>query len=117
MNWDATDAVMEANQFNDEPGDGETYILVPVEVTYHGEDTFEPLMGLTVDYVTNGGNTFSDHGTVAPNSSLNVGTLHDGGTGSWEVGMIIPEDQVQDGTLQVGVLFNFGAEPVWVAAG
>src|SRR5699024_7802166 len=36
VDWDATEAIMDANQFNDEPGDGETYILVPVTVTYSG---------------------------------------------------------------------------------
>lgn len=117
INWDATDAMMEANQFNTEPGEGETFIIIPVEMTYHGDDTAEPFLSLMVDYVTNGGNTFSDEGSVTPNSAFDVGTLHDGGSGAWDIGIIIPEDQVKDGALQVDVLFNFTGEPVWVVAG
>lgn len=117
VDWDATDKVMEANQFNTEPAEGETYILIPVDLTYHGDGTAEPFLTVSVAYVSNGGNTFSDAGTVTPNSSFNVGTLHDGGSGSWEIGVIVPEDQVNDGVLQVSVPFNFGGESVWVAAG
>jgi hypothetical protein len=116
IDWAATDKVMEANQFNTEPAEGETYILIPVDFTYHGSGEAEPFLALTVEYVTNGGNTFSDEGTVTPNSAFDVGTLHDGGSGSWEIGIIVPEDQVQDGVLKVDVLFNFDSEPVWVAA-
>lgn len=116
IDWAATDKVMEANQFNAEPAEGETYILVPVDLTYHGSGETEPFLAVTVEYVTNGGNTFSDAGTVTPKTAFDVGTLHDGGSGSWQIGIIVPEDQVQDGVLQVAVPFNFDGEPVWVAA-
>ncbi|WP_422115914.1 hypothetical protein [Brachybacterium sp. UNK5269] len=116
VDWAATDKVMEANEFNTEPAEGETYILIPVDLTYHGSGEAEPFFAVTVEYVTNGGNTFSDQGTVTPNSAFDVGTLHDGGSGSWEIGILVPEDQVQDGVLKVDVLFNFDSEPVWVAA-
>jgi hypothetical protein len=116
VNWDATDAVMETNSANTAPGDGETYVLVPVSMTYHGESTAEPGFALMVDYVSNAGNTYSDEGTVTPNSWIDVGTLHDGGTGDWEYGIIVPKDQIEDGAFTVQALLNFTAEPVWVAA-
>lgn len=115
LNWDATDAVMETNEFNTKPEEGQTYILVPVELTYHGAGTAEPIMALTIDYVSDSGNTFSDEGTVSPHSAFDVGTLHDGGTGNWDIGIIIPNDQVKKGALTVEVLFDFDSEPVWVA--
>jgi hypothetical protein len=116
VNWDATAAVLEANQFNEEPGEGQTYILVPVSMTYHGDGTAEPGFALMVDYVTDGGNSFSDTGTVTPKSWLDVGTLHDGGTGEWEIGMIIPVDQAKTGHFTVSPLLNFSAEDIWVKA-
>jgi hypothetical protein len=116
VNWAATDAVMEANQFNEEPGEGETYILVPVTMTYHGDETAEPGFSVSVDYVSESGNTFSDEGTITPNSWIDVGTLHDGGTAEWEVGIIIPEDQAKTGSFEVSALFDFSGEAVWVMA-
>lgn len=116
VNWDATGAVMDTNEFNTEPGDDETYILVPVELTYHGDGTAEPFLALTVEYVAEG-NTYSDDGAVTPNSAWDAGTLHDGGSVEYDVGIIVPKDRVEVGMLQVDVLFNFSSEPVWVAVG
>jgi len=116
VNWDGTAAVMEANQFNEEPGADETYIVVPVTMTYHGDGTAEPFLAVTIDYVS-GGNTYSDEGTVTEKSAYDVGTLHDGGTAEFEIGIIVPKDKVKDGLLTADVLFNFDAQPVWVAAG
>ncbi|WP_270408573.1 hypothetical protein [Brachybacterium paraconglomeratum] len=116
VNWDATDEVMGANEFNEEPGEGETYILVPVSMTYHGDGTSEPGFSLMVDYVTEGGNSYSDAGSVTPKSWIDVGTLHDGGTGEWEIGILIPADQAKNGHFAVSPLLNFSAEDVWVKA-
>ncbi|RRR17651.1 hypothetical protein DS079_13465 [Brachybacterium paraconglomeratum] len=116
VNWDATDEVMGANEFNEESGEGETYILVPVSMTYHGDGTSEPGFSLMVDYVTEGGNSYNDAGSVTPKSWLDVGTLHDGGTGEWEIGILIPADQAKNGHFAVSPLLNFSAEDVWVKA-
>lgn len=116
VDWDATDAVMEASSANEQPSEGETYILVPVSMTYHGDGTSEPGFSLMFDYVTEGGNSYSDAGSVTPNSWLDVGTLHDGGTGEWEIGILIPADQAKNGHFTVSPLLNFSADPVWVKA-
>ena len=116
VNWDATDAVMEANEFNEEPGEGETYIVVPVTMTYHGEDTAEPGFSLMVDYVAETGNSYSDEGSVTAKSWIDAGTLHDGGTAEWELGIIVPEDQVKTGSFSVSSLLDFTGDPVWVKA-
>lgn len=117
VDWDATDAVMEASSSNEDPGEGETYILVPVSLTYHGDGTAEPgYFSLTVDYVGESGNSFSDEGALTPQSWIGVGTLHDGGTGEWQYGIIIPEDQARTGSFTVSTLMNFTSDPVWVKA-
>ncbi|MGP9536450.1 hypothetical protein ACT3SP_00460 [Brachybacterium sp. AOP43-C2-M15] len=116
IDWDATDKVMEANAYNDEPGDGETYVLVPVSITYRGDDTFEPGFTLFVEYHPSGGGAYADEGSVTPNSWLETDTLQDGDSTSWEFGIIVPEDDVQDGTFSVQYILDFSADPVWVAA-
>lgn len=117
VDWDATDAVMEASSANEQPGEGETYILVPVSMTYHGDGSAEPgYFALTADYVGESGDTFSDGGTLTPQSWLDAGTLHDGDTGEWQYGIIIPEDQAKTGSFTVSTLMNFSADPVWVKA-
>ena len=115
VDWDATSTVMETNSHNTEPADDETYILIPIEMTYHGDGEAEAYMSLVIEYVSSSGDRFSDEGTVTPHSSIEVGTMKDGDTGSWEVGMIVPKANTKDGKLAVESLFNFAGEPVWVA--
>ena len=115
VNWDATQAMMEANQFNDQPGEGERYILVPVTVTYHGDGSLSPAFGVHVEYVSSGGNSFSPGG-VTPNSALEVGELYDGGNATYDLAYIVPDDAVQDGLFKAEVLLSFEDDPVWIAA-
>jgi len=116
INWDATEAVMGASEINEAPGEGETYILVPVTVTYHGEGTAEPMFLLQVNYISDGGNTFEDAIAVTPNTVFDKTTLHDGGSESWEYGIVVPTDQVKAGSFTVNELLNFEDEPAWVRA-
>ena len=116
VNWDATDSVMKANEFNEEPGEDETYILVPVTMTYHGDETAEPGFAITVDYVAETGNSFRDEGAVTSKSWIDVNTLHDGGTAEWELGIIVPKDQVKTGLFTVSALLDFTGDAVWVKA-
>src|SRR5699024_6400220 len=116
VDWDATDAVMEANEFNTEPEDGETYILVPIEVTYHGDDSFEPGFSLSVEYVSDKGNSYSDAGAITPDSRIDVGTVYDGGTAAWSDGILSPQDQVDSGSFTVQALLDFTGDKVWVSA-
>ena len=116
VDWDATDAVMEANEFNTEPEDGETYILVPIEVTYHGDDSFEPGFSLSVEYVSDKGNSYSAAGAITPDSWIDVGTVYDGGTAAWSDGILIPQDQVDSGSFTVQALLDFTGDKVWVSA-
>ncbi|MFC7374852.1 MULTISPECIES: hypothetical protein [unclassified Brachybacterium] len=115
-NWDATDEVLEANSYNEEPAEGETYILVPITATYHGDDSLEPGFSILVEYVSDAGNSYSLTSAVAPKDSLDVGTLYDGGTGEWEVPLLVPEDQVEGGAFTVSSLLDFSGDPAWISA-
>lgn len=117
IDWDATDSVMEANQFNTEPEEGQTYILMPLSVTYHGDGEIETTLLLNIEYLSGAGNSHRDHGAVTPRPNLEVGALQDGDTGEWDHGMLIPVEEAQDGgAISIGVLSNVEQDDVWVAA-
>ena len=116
VDWDATEAIMDANQFNDEPGDGETYILVPVTVTYSGSESVSPSFLLSVSYVAGTGNSYREASAVAPNDSIHTNEIYDGGTEEFDLPFLIPEEAVEDGSFTVSALLDFRADDVWVAA-
>lgn len=116
VNWDATDEVMGFYDGNEQPSDDETYVLVPITVTYHGDDSAEPGLMTIASYVSNAGNSYDEPGAYVENSWLNIGTLRDGGTATWDLAFIVPKDQVQDGYFTVRPMWNFSADDVWVAA-
>ena len=116
VNWDATKAVMDANSFNQEPTADETYIVVPVKLTYHGDGSFTPLFGVSVDYVSASGNTFSADGVTAK-SRVEVGELFDGGSADYDEALLIPKNAVKDGgVFRVRVALNPMGDEAWVAA-
>ena len=48
---DATDAVLEENEFNDPPGEDKQFFIVEVSATYQGDDSEALFTGLTVTTV------------------------------------------------------------------
>lgn len=116
MNWDATEEIKEANQFNEDPGEGEVHIMVPVTLTYRGSGSVEPLLLLSTNYVADSGNSYMSAPLVVPNDAMDVGELYDGGTGEFNIPFTIPTDAVQKGSFNVSVLLDFDGEEVWVAA-
>ncbi|ATG50731.1 hypothetical protein CFK38_03750 [Brachybacterium vulturis] len=116
VNWDATDEVMEASSANTAASENQTYILVPVTVTYHGTDTAEPLLLLTLDYRSEAGGTYTDDGALTPQSRIYADTLDDGDSATWDYGIIVPDAEIESGHFTVGALFDFGGEVSWVSA-
>lgn len=117
VNWDATKAVMDKSEFNTQPGADETYILVPVTLTYHGDKSVMPFMAISLQYVAKSGNSYRDSGTLAPDGAIEENEVFDGGTVSFNEAMVIPKSAVKDGgAFQVDVVLDFTGEPVWVAA-
>lgn len=116
VDWDATDAVMEESSSNTEVSENQTYILVPVTVTYHGDGTAEPLLLLIMEYHSDAGGVYSDDGALTPQSRVYVDTLSDGDSATWDYGIIVPKDEVEAGRFAVSALFDFAADSTWVAA-
>ena len=111
---DATDAVLSAYEFNEEPSDGTSYALAEVTVTYTGDESESPWADITFAYVTEDGNTVNayDTMTVAPDPDFSeINELYEGASDSGNLVFEIPQDD--DGVLRVtpGVL----ADDVFVA--
>lgn len=109
---DATQAVLDANQFNDPPAEGMVYALIGVSATYTGADSSSPLF-VSVDYVTATGEVLTDSGTwaVVPEPRFGQTELFAGGVDAGNVVIQVPADG--GGVLRVrpGLL----ADPVFIA--
>lgn len=111
---DATDAVLRANEFNDEPGEGNVYALVEVEATYTGDESEHPWLEISLAYVTEGGNTVESYDSmaVAPDPQFSdIGELYEGASGTGYQVFEIPDGD--DGLLRVTP--GFMANEVFVA--
>lgn len=109
---DATDEVLSANMFNEEPEAGYSYAIVNVSVTYTGEESGFAAMAM-IDYVTSGGEVISafDSLAVAPEPALGLDELYNGATATGNIAIAIPTGDT--GVLRVtpGIL----ADEVFVA--
>lgn len=117
LDRDATEAVMRGAEGNAAPGPGETYVLVPVEMTVREGAGFEPFLGLSIDYVSSDGFESSNDLALTPKSPAFVGSVESGQTVNWEVALIVPEDQLAEGLIRVRTVSNPSSDPVWVVAG
>ena len=96
----ATDEVMQENEFNDEPDEGEEYVLVNVTVERVAEDGGSPLFDVDVKYVTESGNVISSYDSLAVvPDALPDSEMYGGATATGNVGLLVPEDD--DGTIRV----------------
>jgi hypothetical protein len=112
----ATDAVLAENMFNEEPVEGNEYILVNYTVTYVGDDANGQMPAfVTVNFVTADGVTIdgTDSLAVAPDAIDTMTTLYSGGSVSGNAALSVPSATAQDGALVVspGML----ADKVFVA--
>lgn len=111
---DATDAVLAENQFNDEPAEGNVYILVNYTITYTGDDADGSTpISVGLDYVTAGGNTVESYDSlvVAPDAIDTMNTLYEGASTTGNEVFEVPAPV--DGVL--GVTPGISADTVFVA--
>ncbi len=100
---DGTEAVAEANEFNDPAPDGEVYIIANLTATYNGTDPdgAEPMF--LVEYVTEAGNTVHSYDTlaVAPDPFDLAETLYEGASTTGDVVLSVPADTAGEGVLVI----------------
>ncbi|GAB3191012.1 hypothetical protein [Nesterenkonia suensis] len=115
VDLDATAAVLEENQFNEDPEEGHTYILVNLSVQYIGDDPEGDMPMVSVSYVSPEGNTFASHdrSAVEPDSFDSMSTLYEGASTTGNIALHVPTDGVEDGVLKVSP--GMFADDVFVA--
>lgn len=116
VNWDATALIKETNQFNEDPGEGEVHIMVPVTVTYRGSGSVDPGWTVSTTFVGGNGNSYSEAALVVPDGPFEQGEIFDGATAEMNVPFTIPADQARTGAFQVSILLDFSGQEAWIAA-
>lgn len=96
VNWDATAWVAEQNKFNEVPPEGQKYIMVQAELTYHGPDEWSTYAWPPADFVDADGNAYEDAGVVTPDT-IDKPTLTDGGTVTRHWVYLVPADTPEGG--------------------
>lgn len=94
IDYDAEQAVADANMFNEPAPEGSQFILVDASATYTGDESEMVMMGVDFAFVTDTGETHtaSDTMEVAPEALDISAELYTGGTESGNVLIAIPED-------------------------
>src|SRR5690625_1268979 len=89
--YEAWDEVRAENQFNDPPGEGMEFWILPVTVTYVGEETGDPFWDLDFGFVGDDSRTYDDDCGVIPDELYDVGEVYPDGEASANVCLEVPE--------------------------
>ena len=115
----ANEAVAASNQFNDPPVDGRQFVLVPVSVTYTGDESGTPWVDLTIKFVGSGGNTYGsgtdDHCGVISTPLMDLGEMYKGASATGNECVSVPSAEVEGGTWVVEETFSFDGTKVFFA--
>ncbi|MFA5711634.1 hypothetical protein [Mycolicibacterium sp.] len=96
--------VQAENQFNDPPGAGMQFWVVPVTATYTGESTGQPAFDISVKFVGADNRTYDDSCGVIPSPLADVGELYAGGVAEGNVCVAVPAGADGLWTLTAGLL-------------
>jgi len=98
----ATDAVLAENPLNEEPAEGNGYIMANVTATYLGDDPAgdEPA-GVRVEYVSAEGNSFDSTANmvIVPEYFNRSETLYEGASATGNFGVEVPMDDIENGNI------------------
>lgn len=104
---DAEQAVLDASPSNEPAPEGQSYVMVPVTVTYHGEEPAEYWSIVGVDYVDSTGTVHRvARGVTPPRTSHAMGTFHDGNSAEHDLVFLVPNDALGDGVADVHLVFT-----------
>jgi len=101
-----------ANQFNSPPKPGMEYWIVPITATYTGNNTGNPMFGITVKFVGSDNRTYDGYCGVIPDPVNDVGDLYKGGVARGNKCVAIPAGANGLWTVSTGL----GGKPVFFAA-
>lgn len=89
--YEAWDEVQAENQFNDPPADGMEFWMLPVSVTYTGDETGDPFWDLDFGFVSEDGRTHDDDCGVLPDELMDVGEMYPDAEASANICLEVPE--------------------------
>lgn len=101
---DATQAVLDEDEFNDPPPAGSQYLMVNITALYEGADPQGETPSPRIEYVTASGNTINDydHFAYLPESEFNSGnTLYQGASTTGNLVFAVPTEDVTEGVLAI----------------
>jgi len=100
---DATQAIAQANEFNDAPAPGSQFLMVNLTVTYNGSDPDGKSPLVSVNYVTKDGNTIdgTEKLIVPPDQFDMMKPLYEGASTTGNLAFEVPSATAADGTLAV----------------
>ena len=101
-----------ANQFNNPPKPGMDYWIVPITATYTGNNTGNPMFGITVKFVGSDNRTYDGYCGVIPDPVNDVGDLYKGGVAKGNKCVTVPAGANGLWTVSTG----FGGNPVFFGA-
>lgn len=112
----ATDIVMEENQFNEPPAEGKQFFIARIAVTYNGSESGVPAAELNFQAVGDldaGYATYTDTCGVIPDDAYLVTDLFEGGTAEFNVCWAIDSEDEDSLVMYVESFLDFDGEPVW----
>lgn len=112
--WDADALVADENQFNDPPGEGMVYVLLPVTVGYSGPDSIVPWLEVDVVHLAEDGRSYESSFSSIPDDLSDINDLYDGGEATGNILFELPADQVPGGLW--GVSRGFSGDALWFDA-
>jgi hypothetical protein len=114
----ATDLVLEENQFNDPPAAGHQFYIARVKVTLVGDEAADPSFDLNFQSVGDtavGYTTFDPGCGVYPDDQYSAGELFPGGTVEFNVCWQIDSADEDSLVMYVEHFLSFDSDPVWFA--
>lgn len=116
VNWDANAAIAEANQFNEPAPEGQTYVIVPVTVSYAGSGSITPWLEASITFVAADGRSYDQSFVVLDNDLMMQGDLYDGGTVTGNIAFLVPQESVGSGVFAIQPLISYSTDQVFVSA-
>lgn len=102
VDLNATEAVLAENPLNDEPAEGNAYIMANVTATYLGDDPGGASPGgVRVEYVSSEGNSFDTTASmvIVPEYFNRSETLYEGASTTGNFGVEVPLEEVENGNI------------------
>lgn len=115
---DATDLVMEENQFNDPPEDGHQFFITRIEATYVGDESSQFWLDINLNMVDDGGVVYEGMDSscgVIPDDIQNQGEAFTDATIEGNTCRSVQSEQVESALLIAEPLFSFDRERIFYA--